>query len=266
MARVKTLIVRTAGTNCDRETVHAFTRAGSDVELLHLNMLVADPTGLDACGILVFPGGFTYGDDLGAGTIFASRLRTALMEPLGAFVARGGLVLGICNGFQILVKTGLLPAAGGPGSIGEATLTFNDSDRFEDRWVRLEAVSDLSPFIRQGDRIDCPVAHGEGKFVACDAATLAALEEAGQVVFRYVSRDGQAGPDYPDNPNGSPNGIAGVCDPTGRVLGLMPHPERHLEPEQHPSWTRSGLAAEGDGLKLFRNAVEFAAGVRSGPA
>jgi phosphoribosylformylglycinamidine synthase len=258
MAEVRTLILRTAGTNCDRETVHAFRKSGSAVDLLHLNRLLEAPAELTSYRILVFPGGFTYGDDLGAGTIFSSRLRTGLLTEMRRFVEEGGLVLGICNGFQILVKTGFLPALEGHGVPGEASLVGNDSNRFEERWVLLEAVSDLSPFVRKGQRIFCPCAHGEGKFVTRDEETLGRLEATGQVVFRYVGRDGAADPSWPDNPNGSANAIAGICDPTGRVLGLMPHPERHLEPTHHPRWSREGLAAEGDGLSLFVNAVEHA--------
>lgn len=255
MTKPRALVLRTAGTNCDRETVHAFARAGADVSLVHLDRVLERPRLLGDFRILVFPGGFTYGDDLGAGTIFANRLRAGLMDPLLRFVDDGGLVLGICNGFQILVKTGLLPALDGPGSEGEATLTVNDSDRFEERWIRLEATSDRTPFVRAGDRIDCPAAHGEGKFVPRDEATLDRLEQNGQVIFRYVGRDGGKDPAYPANPNGSVGGIAGISDPTGRILGLMPHPERHLEPHHHPRWTREGLRPEGGGLFLFRNAV-----------
>jgi phosphoribosylformylglycinamidine synthase subunit PurQ / glutaminase len=255
---VKTLIVRAAGTNCDRETEHAFRRAGSEVDMLHLDRLIEKPTTLDDYRILVFPGGFTYGDDLGAGTIVASRLRTSLLGGITSLVQRGGLVLGICNGFQILVKAGLLPALEGPGTTGEATLTANDSNKFEDRWVVLEVGSDLSPFVRKGDRIRCPVAHAEGKFVARDKETLERLQAAGQVVFRYVGPEGETDPAYPLNPNGSTGAVAGICDPTGRILGLMPHPERYLEPWHASTWTRNGLADEGEGLKLFRNAVEAA--------
>ncbi len=253
---VKTLILLAAGTNCDRETAHAFQRAGSEVDLLHLDRLIERPATLLDYRILVFPGGFTYGDDLGAGTIVASRLRTTLLPEIVALVERGGLVLGICNGFQILVKTGLLPALAGHGMTGEATLTANDSNKFEDRWVTLEVVSDLSPFVRKGDLIRCPVAHAEGKFLTKDEDILSHLQGAGQVVFKYVGPDGEPDPDYPGNPNGSPHAVAGICDPTGRILGLMPHPERTIEPWHSPSWTRDGLAEEGDGLQLFRNAVE----------
>ncbi|MHC4472235.1 MAG: phosphoribosylformylglycinamidine synthase I [Planctomycetota bacterium] len=251
----KVLILRTAGTNCDRETAHAFRRAEAEVDLIHVNRAIEAPRMLEDYRIIVFPGGFTYGDDLGAGTIFANRIRTVLLDPVRDLVSRGGLVLGICNGFQILVKTGLLPAIDGYGETGAATLAANDSNRFEDRWVHLEVASDLSPFVSKGDRIRCPVAHAEGKFVTRDEPTLTRLMESGQVVFRYVAGDGSPNPPYPLNPNGSRHAVAGICDPTGRILGLMPHPERHLEPGHHPSWTREGLAEEGDGVRLFRNAV-----------
>ncbi|MCU0726335.1 MAG: phosphoribosylformylglycinamidine synthase I [Planctomycetes bacterium] len=251
----RVLILRTAGTNCDRETAYAFERAGATVEARHLRELVESPDRVLDYGVLVFPGGFTYGDDLGAGTIFASLMRRGLLPRIVRHVERGGLVLGICNGFQILVKSGLLPATDGPCSPGEATLAGNESHRFECRWVWLEATSDLSPFLRRGDRIHCPVAHAEGRFVTRDEATLDHLWSAGQVVLRYTGPDGEPDPAYPLNPNGSARAVAGVCDPTGRILGLMPHPERHLSPVHHARWTREGLATDGDGLALFRNAV-----------
>lgn len=250
MVEKRALILRTAGTNCERETAHAFRRAGAVADTVHLDEVLDDPSRICDCGILVFPGGFTYGDDLGAGTIVSNRIRRRLLDPLRRFVEGGGLVLGICNGFQILVKTGLLPS-----SAGRATLTWNDSFRFEERWVLLEAATDHSPFIRKGDRIFCPVAHGEGKFIAGSQETLEQIEAGGQVAFRYVGRDGSPDPEYPHNPNGSMNAIAGICDETGRILGLMPHPERHIEPFHHPRWTREALTGEGDGLKFFRNAV-----------
>jgi phosphoribosylformylglycinamidine synthase len=245
------LVLRTAGTNCDEETAYAFERAGARAERLHVNRLREDPRALDRFQVLALPGGFSYGDDLGAGKVLANELRSHLAEPLARFLERGGLVIGICNGFQVLVKAGLLP-----GGAARATLAANRSGRFEARWVWLEATSDRTPFLRKGDRLHLPCAHGEGRFVAGGEAALGALEAAGQVVLRYVDRDGRPGP-YPVNPNGSEADIAGVCDPTGRIFGLMPHPERHVEFHHHPRWTREGRGPgdEGDGLGVFRNAV-----------
>jgi phosphoribosylformylglycinamidine synthase len=257
-SKPRALIFRTAGTNCDRETVYAFDQAGAEVDLVHLSRMVETPERLFDYRILVFPGGFTYGDDLGAGTIFANRLRTSLLEPMQEFVAAGGLVLGICNGFQILVKIGMLPGPGEDGTERSASLVANDSNRFEERWVMLEVTSDKSAFVRRGDRIFCPVAHGEGKFITASDEDHAALFLSDQVVFRYVDREGGENPPYPMNPNGSRDAIAGISDATGRVLGMMPHPERHLDPVLHPRWTREGLTPRDTGRKLFRNAVEFA--------
>jgi len=252
---VKTLIIRTAGTNCDQETEFAFEQAGAEVTLLHINRVNENPAVLDDVQILALPGGFSYGDDIAAGKIHANELRTKLGDRLRAFVDAGKLVIGICNGFQILVKAGLLP--GNDGGEQTVTLTFNDSNKFEDRWIYLRSDSDQSPFVRKGQVVTFPVAHGEGKFVAKDDATLDALRANDQVVFRYVDAEGHTGAGYPANPNGSVDDIAGICDPTGHVLGLMPHPERHALPTQHPRWTREGLAAEGDGLQMFRNAVDY---------
>ena len=254
MSDVKTMVLRTAGTNCDYETVNGFELAGSVVERIHINRLIEEPTLLESFQIFAIPGGFSYGDDVAAGKILANQIVHHLAGPVKKFVDGGGLVIGICNGFQVLVKTGLLPGAeNGEGQL--VTLTDNDSGKFEDRWVYLEAVSDKCVWFRGPGRIEVPVAHAEGKFV-CDANVLGKLKEADQIVFRYVNADGsEAG--FPANPNGSVAGVAGICDATGRVLGLMPHPERHLHGTQHPRWTREGLKDEGAGLQLFRNAVEY---------
>jgi len=254
---IKTLIIRTAGTNCDLETQAAFERAGAQVSLLHINRVDERPEVLDEHQVLALPGGFSYGDDIAAGKIHANELRMKLGDRLKKFVDDGKLIIGICNGFQVLAKTGLLPGPFGPDAEQAVTLTFNDSNKFEDRWVHLRADSDKSPFIRKGQIIYLPIAHGEGKFVTRDDATLAALRDNDQVVFRYVDVDGKAGAPYPVNPNGSVDDIAGICDTTGRVLGLMPHPERHVLPTHHPRWTRDGLQPEGDGLQVFRNAVDY---------
>ena len=255
MTKPKALIFRTAGTNCDRETVYAFEQAGANVDLIHLNRIVETPEKLFDYRILVFPGGFTYGDDLGAGTLFANRLRMSLLEPMREFVDAGGLALGICNGFQILVKIGMLPGTTDPEAPPVASLVANDSNRFEERWTMLSVTSDRSAFVKRGDRIYCPVAHGEGKFITATDEAHQALFENDQVVFRYVGRDGEENPAYPANPNGSRDAIAGICDPTGRILGMMPHPERHLDATLHPRWTREGLVARDTGRKLFANAV-----------
>jgi phosphoribosylformylglycinamidine synthase I len=254
MATPRALILRAPGTNCDEETAAAWTLAGAAAETRHVGRVLESPERLDAFQILTLPGGFSYGDDLGAGRILASRL-TALGDALRRFRDRGGLILGICNGFQVLVKAGLLP--GGP-SPGAATLTYNDSGHFESRWSRLAIHPGVCPFLADDGppEMELPVAHGEGKFLTADPVALPALDAAGQVVLRYLDDSGRPTEAYPDNPNGSPGAVAGLCDPTGRILGLMPHPERHVDPLHHPRWTRRGLDRAGDGLRIFRNAVE----------
>ncbi len=264
--RPRVLILRTAGTNCDGETATAFRMAGAEVVSCHVNELVRDPQQLDACQVLALPGGFTYGDDVASGKILANELRCKLGEPLHRFVNSGKLMIGICNGFQTLVKAGFLPGTGG-GLAVEATLTTNDSGRFEDRWVWLgpgdEKRSAVASCVwtRGIDRFfELPVAHGEGKFVARDGQVLERMRRQGQIVLRYVSADGKSS-GYPGNPNGSVDDIAGVCDATGRILGLMPHPERHVVSTQHPRWTRGDARRDGlgDGLAIFRNGVKHAA-------
>jgi phosphoribosylformylglycinamidine synthase len=239
----RALVIRTAGTNTDVETVVACERAGFKTALLHVNRMVEKPDQFREYDCFVIPGGFSYGDDLGSGRVFANELRLRLLDPIREFVGAGKLVLGICNGFQVLVKSGLLPdplADGAP----TVTLTFNESGRFQDQWVKLKAVSGKCAWIGEGETLETAITHGEGKFVA-PAATLDRLEAAGQVVLKYV--DG--------NPNGSLRDIAGICDPTGRVLGLMPHPEKHLDPTNHPRWTRRGERRP-DGLRIFKAAFE----------
>ena len=251
MPKPRVLVLRAPGTNCDEETAFAWRLAGAEAETWHVGRVVESPGALDSFQVLTLPGGFSYGDDLGAGRILATRLGTVLGDALRRFRERGGLVLGICNGFQVLVKAGLLP--GTPGG-RPATLTFNDSGHFEARWVRLVPTPGLSPFLVDDEPMELPVAHGEGKFIVADSG-LSALESAGQVVLRYADLDGRPTASYPANPNGSPGAVAGVCDPTGRIFGLMPHPERHIDPLHHPRWTRLGLDREGDGLRIFRHAV-----------
>jgi phosphoribosylformylglycinamidine synthase I len=261
-AKPRTLILRTAGTNCDAETAYAFELAGATTQSVHVNQLLRDPGLLDAFQMLAVPGGFSYGDDIAAGRILANQIAHHLGPACRQFVDAGKPVIGICNGFQVLVKTNLLPGEVGGRSGQTCTLTNNDCGRFLDRWIRLAArpgkciwTKDLSP-----DLIELPVAHGEGKFVPGSESVRQALWENGQVALVYAKADGSAaGGVFPDNPNGSIDDIAGVCDPTGLVFGLMPHPERYVDPTQHPAWTRQrgpgALPREGLGLEVFRNAV-----------
>jgi phosphoribosylformylglycinamidine synthase len=256
----KTLILRTAGTNCDGETAHAFELAGATAEKVHLNRVLAEPKLLEQYQLLAVPGGFSYGDDIAAGRIFANQIVHHLRDAFVSFIDAGKPVIGICNGFQVLVKTDLLPGevAGRTGQT--ATLAHNDCGRFVDRWIALKSVSRKCIWTAGlDDRLELPIAHGEGKFVPADDAVRRALWENDQVALVYTKPDGSnADGEFPHNPNGSFDDIAGVCDASGLVLGLMPHPERYVSSLQHPAWTRrsggSG-AGEGTGIKLFGNAV-----------
>jgi phosphoribosylformylglycinamidine synthase len=259
MATPRILILRAPGTNCDGETAYAFAQAGGRPERVHINRLLENPRLPREFEILCIPGGFSYGDDIAAGRILANQIRHHLRESLAEFQNAGKLILGICNGFQVLIKAGVLladDAAGQP----TATLTANDSGKFEARWVHLAATGPKCVFLHGVDVLYLPVAHGEGKFATRDQATLAALAADGQLVLRYTnagSPSGGAVP-YPANPNGSLADVAGVCDETGRVFGLMPHPERHIDPTQHPRWTRGEHG--GSGLCVFQNAVRYYTG------
>jgi phosphoribosylformylglycinamidine synthase len=279
----RALILRAPGINRDEDAAAAVELAGGRPERVHVNRLVAGDAQIADYALLIIPGGFSYGDHLGAGKLLAVDLAHRLGEQLAAFVADGRPVIGICNGFQVLVKAGILPGTDerrttnderiandqdglssfvlGPSS-ASATLTDNASGQFECRWVQLAADPGSRCIFTQGlDRpIEVPVAHGEGRFVARDEAVLGALRAGGQVALRYVASGG-APAGYPDNPNGSDDAIAGVCNPAGNVLGLMPHPEDAILPQQHPRWTREPWRAEGDGLAIFRNAVRYAGSI-----
>jgi phosphoribosylformylglycinamidine synthase len=254
MATPHALILRAPGTNCDAEAVTAFELVGASAKRVHVNAVRETPRLLRDAQILVIPGGFSYGDDVAAGKVFALQLQHFFADALRRFRDEEKLILGICNGFQVLLKAGLLVVAADEGPW--ATLAFNDSGKFEDRWITMQATPGNCPFLNKIDRIYAPIAHGEGNFVCRKDWIVKGLSQSGQVVLRYVDEKGHRG-GYPVNPNGSQDDIAGICDATGRVMGLMPHPERHLFPTQHPQWTRRGLTAEGDGVQLFRNAVEF---------
>ena len=257
MNKVRVAVLKAPGTNCDQETLHAFRLAGAEAELVWIQELEGGSKRLDSYRILAIPGGFTYGDDLGAGRLLAGELQHRLDEQLKAFLERERLVIGICNGFQTLVKAGILPS-GRLGSPQEATLTWNDSGKFEDRWICLRSEFNVCIWTHgMEETFELPVAHAEGKFLPKDPTVLEQLLGFGQIVFHYTDPQGrEAG--YPWNPNGSVGNIAGVCDPSGRVFGLMPHPERHVVATQHPRWTREGRTGEGDGLQIFRNGVRWA--------
>lgn len=258
MAQVKVLILRTAGTNCNHETAFAFEQAGAQTEQVHVSILAQNPKLLREYTILALPGGFSYGDDIASGRILANELRIKAGEELQRFVRDGKLIIGICNGFQVLTKAAVLPGLGlMPSGEQEATLFHNDSAKFESRWTYLR-VEGKSVWTKDlPEIIYLPVAHGEGKFIPLNPQVLEALKQGGQVAFRYTTSLG-AKPVYPENPNGSTDDIAGITDATGRILGLMPHPERHFFFEQHPHWTRLPKGSRlGQGAKIFENGVHY---------
>jgi len=256
---VRALVLTGFGINCDMETNTALNHAGAEANRVHLNDIIDDPAMLDAYQILAIPGGFSFGDDVASGKILANRLRYKLGAPLEQFIGDGKLVIGICNGFQVMVKLGILPLFDGE-FVQEVTLTHNGSGRFENRWVHLETDPDTRCIWMSGiKRIELPVRHGEGKFIPRDDTVLERLRDKGQVAVRYATPDGAAARgEFPANPNGSTDDIAGICDPSGRVFGLMPHPEAFIDRTNHPRWTREDLPEEGLGLQVFRNAVEYA--------
>lgn len=256
MVQVRAIVLRAAGINCDLETEYALEMAGAKTERVHINRLIEDKSALDQYQIIVFPGGFSYGDDVAAGKILANQVIHHLYEPIQKFTDDGKLVLGICNGFQVLVKAGILPGDGSNKRQEEVTITYNDSGKFEDRWVYLAPQTDRCVFIEQGRQIYLPVAHGEGKVVTKNAKVLEKLKSEGHIAFKYVDENSKEG-DYPINPNGSVDSIAGLTDTTGRVLGLMPHPERFVRPTQHPHWSRLKNSQDGDGMTIFNNAIRF---------
>ena len=253
MSEVRTLILRAPGTNCDTETVFAFQQAGAVVSSVHINQLIRHEKRLSDYQIMVIPGGFTYGDDIAAGKVLANELRLKMGEDIQRLIENGGLILGICNGFQVLAKAGILPRLSN-GSPPLLTLAANDSGKFECRWVHL-SVNKESPcvFTKGINSMYLPVAHAEGKVVA-DPKVLPELN----IALYYTDEHGSREAGYPHNPNGSTGNIAGICDSSGRVFALMPHPERHIRGTQHPQWTRYGTKKHGDGYMIFLNAVKWA--------
>jgi phosphoribosylformylglycinamidine synthase len=266
---VKAIVIAGNGTNCEREVANACRLGGADVaDIVHIAELLAGRVQLDGYHFLNLAGGFLDGDDLGSAKAGANRLLHApvrgrgehLIDQVRRFIAEGKLVMGVCNGFQLMVKMGMLPAFGGDYRQQSTTLTFNDGGRFEDRWVYLKA-DPASPcvFTRGLKGLYLPIRHGEGKFVAESTAVLESIEARKLAVLKYAD-PGFCAPsmEYPYNPNGSQAAIAGLCDETGRIFGLMPHPEAYVHRTHHPRWTREDdLPEEGMGLWLYRNAVRF---------
>jgi len=256
MATIKALVLRTAGTNCDLETENALEMAGFSTDRIHIFRVMENPAMLDEYQFMVVPGGFSYGDDVAAGKILANQMLHRLADPLNKFVADGKLMLGICNGFQVLIKSGLLPW----GNVDplaahrDATLGWNDSGQFVDKWIHLRCDSTKCVFLPDGEVIALPIAHGEGKFVPRNDEILARLRDDDQIALRYTDESGNQG--GAANPNGSVDDIAGICDPTGRILGLMPHPERFVRATHHPQWTRKDIKRP-DGNLFFDGAMEY---------
>jgi phosphoribosylformylglycinamidine synthase len=250
-------VLKTDGINCDMEMAYAFESAGADTELVHVNQLRSGDRSLTDFSVLALPGGFSYGDDIASGRVLGNELTSFLSDGLQTFVDDEKPVLGVCNGFQVLVRTGLLPDR----TLGQqqATLAGNESGRFECRWISLAAGQSACRFIQPGDLsepiVPMQTAHGEGRFFAGDVA-MRRISANGQVVFRYAKRDGQPAEGYPDNPNGSLDNIAAICDPSGVVLGMMPHPERSVS-AFHPHRARTGAARQAAQV-LFGNIVKYA--------
>jgi len=256
MIKVRACVLLAAGTNCDLETKHALELAGAEADVVHINRFLSSDARLADYQMLVIPGGFSYGDYVASGRILAIEIEHYLRAELCRFRDSGRLVMGICNGFQILVKAGLLPAFEGPFEPRTITLDTNDSGRYEDRWVHLAVEDSPCVFTRGLDRqIELPVAHAEGKLIVKGSETVTRLQAGRQIALRYVTAGGEPA-QYPDNPNGSELGIAGICDPTGQIFGLMPHPERFVRHEHHPRWHRE-RAIRIDGTRMFDNAVRY---------
>ena len=264
--KIKSLVLFGNGINCENEMAYANKLAGFDSELMHIDEMMENPKSIHRYAFINFPGGFLDGDDLGSAKAQAVKWKYQAIEgshgrfldELVRFVYDGKIIIGICNGFQLLVKTGLLPGMEGEYGKQTATLTSNDSGKFEDRWVNVK-VNQLSHciFTKDMDKIYLPVRHGEGKCVIDTQENEKRMIEKGHIVMQYSDEAGVVTDVYPGNPNGSANAIAAFCDYTGRIFGLMPHPEAFVHYTQHPRWTREPLDTEGDGLKIFKNAYKY---------
>ncbi len=243
---MKAMLLRAAGTNCDYELGFALQKAGFKIENVHINELILGRKKLKGFRLLGIPGGFAAGDYLGSGKVFANKLLFKIKEQVPKFINEGNLVIGICNGFQVLTKAGILPGFNGNYSEQLTTLTLNQPLGFQCRWVKLKSQKSKCIFTKDIETINLPIAHGEGQFITKDKHTLERLYENKQVVFKYV-----------DNPNGSLDSIAGICDETGRVFGLMPHPERNLFGINGPYSEYGKIKEEGEGMQIFKNAFEY---------
>jgi phosphoribosylformylglycinamidine synthase len=267
--KLRAIVITGNGTNCEQEAAHACRLGGfPDTVIAHISDLLSGDLRLDEFHFLNLTGGFLDGDDLGSAKAQANRLRYAriagseehIIDQLLGFIRDGKPILGVCNGFQLMVKMGLLPALDGSYTKQEATLTYNDSGRFQDRWVYLKCnPASPSIFTKGIDKgIYLPIRHGEGKFVAASPDVLERIEANNLSVLKYSDAEyGEPSMEFPLNPNGSEHAIAGICDSTGLLMGLMPHPEAFVHRTNHPRWTREQLPEEGDGLILFRNAARY---------
>ncbi len=254
----KALVLLTAGTNCDLETEYALNRSGADVEKVHINDFIAKKRKLKEFQILTIPGGFSFGDDVAAGKVLANKIKFKLKEQIEVFIKAKKPVIGICNGFQVLVKLGFLPDIHNRHN-QDVTLAINNTGKFEDRWVYLKTNEKSECIFTKGiDKIIyLPIAHGEGRFITKNRKISEILTRQNLIVFQYCSKNGEITDS--SNPNGSENAVAGICNPDGTILGMMPHPERFITKFQHPRWTREDLPEEGIGISIFKNAVNYAA-------
>jgi len=253
----KVLVLYGYGINCDNETQYGFELAGADAEKVHINELINKEKKLKDYQVLALPGGFSFGDDISAGRVLANKFKYNLQQELDSFINKGKLIIGICNGFQAMVKLGILPSFERKSKKEDVTLTFNDSGRFEDRWVYLKINQKSKCIWTKGIKnLYLPIRHGEGKFISKNKEIREKLKKSEQIVLQYSSETGNPTSNYPFNPNGSEDNIAGICDETGRIFGIMPHPEGFLFSQNHPRWTREEVE-KGEGIKIFKNAVEF---------
>ncbi|MBI4743326.1 MAG: phosphoribosylformylglycinamidine synthase I [Actinobacteria bacterium] len=259
MKKPRAAILLAAGINCDKETEYGFILAGGETKRIHINDLIEKKEDLSHYHILVIPGGFSFGDDISSGKVLANKIKCNLEDEIQKFINDKKLILGICNGFQVMVKLGLLPAINKDYKNQTASLVRNNSGKFEDRWVYLKPNQNSNCVFTKNinQLLYLPVRHGEGKFVVKDENILESLKNKNGIVLQYVDSKGRLG-DYPVNPNGSIEHIAGICDESGLVFGLMPHPEGYISKTQHPQWTRKANSSIPNGLLIFKNAVEYA--------